>query len=211
MVRSLLVLVVLAVALTPSDPVAAQVRVLTREDGTKLIYNENPAQRTRRLSGKLHSVPVAEWQPLITRHAESQGLPPRLVQAVIQAESGYNARAVSNKGCIGLMQLKPSTARELDVDDPYDPDQNVRGGSTYLRQMLDRFGRVELALAAYNAGPGAVERHKGVPPYAETREYVRRVLHLYNGAEWTPGSSTAVGRRPHVVRRDGKILITTDP
>lgn len=208
MKRPVLALLALLLAL----PAAAQVRIVTRADGSTLIYNETPVQKASRTAWSLRPVPVAAWVPLIERHADHHRLSPRLVQAVIQAESGYNSRAVSNKGCIGLMQLKPSTAKELAVSDPYDPDQNVRGGTAYLRQMLDRFGnRIELALAAYNAGPGAVQRHGGVPPYQETREYIRRVLHLYQGTDPNLDSTQLEGRRPHVLRKDGKIVITTDP
>lgn len=117
------------------------------------------------------------YDKLITRHAEEKGLRPDLVRAVVQVESGYNARAVSPKGALGLMQLMPETAAELGVSSPLDPDENIRGGTTYLRQLLDRFnGNEELALAAYNAGPTAVDRYGNkVPPYAETQDYVRKV------------------------------------
>ncbi len=100
-----------------------------------------------------------------------------LVKAVIKAESAFNPRAVSRKGAQGLMQLMPDTARDMMVDDPFDPYDNLRGGVRYLRQMLDTFGGdVSLALAAYNAGPGAVQDSNTMPPYPETRTYVRRVL-----------------------------------
>jgi soluble lytic murein transglycosylase-like protein len=107
------------------------------------------------------------------------GVDPRLVEAVVENESAFDPRATSGVGARGLMQLMPETARSLGVVDAYDPAQNVRGGTRYLRGLLDRFGSVELAIAAYNAGPGAVERYASVPPYAETRKYVRTVLATY--------------------------------
>jgi len=159
----------------------AEVQVKTLADGSKLIFNENETQRARRTARTLVSVPSPEIGVLIDRHARRQGLSPRLVQAVMQVESGYNPRALSSKGAMGLMQLMPDTARMLRVTDPWDPDQNIRGGTIYLRQMLQRFGNMTMALAAYNAGPTVVARYDGVPPYRETRNFVRRVLGLYHG------------------------------
>jgi soluble lytic murein transglycosylase-like protein len=117
------------------------------------------------------------YEPLVQEHATRQSLRPELVRAVIQVESGYNPRALSPKGAMGLMQLMPATARGLGVNNPWDPAQNIRGGTDYLRQLLDQYeGSEELALAAYNAGSGAVARYGGrIPPYRETRDYVRRV------------------------------------
>lgn len=112
---------------------------------------------------------------IILKNSSLFGLEEALVRAVIKAESNYDARAVSKKGAQGIMQLIPETAREMNVGDPFNPDDNIRGGSRYLRQMLDQFGSLELALAAYNAGPGAVKKHGGVPPYQETRQYVDKV------------------------------------
>ena len=113
----------------------------------------------------------------IDRAANRYHLPKALVRAVVKAESGYHVRAVSPAGAQGLMQLMPATAKELGVTDPFDIDQNIDGGAKYLRAMLDRFdGDVKLALSAYNAGPGTVTRYKGKVPYAETQNYVKRVL-----------------------------------
>ncbi|MCH8273674.1 MAG: lytic transglycosylase domain-containing protein [Armatimonadetes bacterium] len=108
--------------------------------------------------------------------ADEFGLDRALFRALIGAESGWNSRAVSPKGAQGLAQLMPATAGSLGVTEPFDPAQNLRGGARYLRRMLDEFGTVDLALAAYNAGPGAVRRYGGIPPYSETQAYVRKIL-----------------------------------
>ena len=157
------------------------IQVKTLADGTHLIYNENQQQRARRRSTRLLPTPAdSGLDLLIRRFALEQGLSPRLVQAVVQVESGYNPRALSSKGAMGLMQLMPDTARLMGVSDPWDPAQNIRGGTRYLARQLDRFsGNLVLALAAYNAGPTAVARYGGVPPYRETQNYVDKVLGLY--------------------------------
>ena len=123
--------------------------------------------------------PVAsdEIDRLVSANAATWSVDPSLIKAIIANESGFNANATSNVGAQGLMQLMPGTATGLGVTNAYDPAQNVWGGTRYIRGLLDRFGgNMELAVAAYNAGPGAVEKYNGVPPYAETQNYVQNVL-----------------------------------
>ena len=200
----------------PALAAAGDVRFVVGASGRIVIVNENAVQRTRRLSTKLVALPDDNLEPMIARHSGDQNLDPRLVRALIQAESGYNVKAVSNKGAIGLMQLMPETASDLNILNPYDPDQNIRGGTMYLRQMLDHFaGKVELAIAAYNAGPGAVEKHRGIPPFAETRDYVKRVLALWRGAEINLPAAAAIllpgnRRKPYLVRgANNRLVLTT--
>ncbi|MBX7541918.1 lytic transglycosylase domain-containing protein [Qipengyuania sphaerica] len=116
------------------------------------------------------------YEPLIRQAEARYRLPPRLLQALVWQESRFNPMAISPAGAAGLAQLMPATARELGVTNLHDPAQNIDGGARYLRQMLDRFGAIHLALAAYNAGPGAVSRAGGIPRNRETPEYVRSVV-----------------------------------
>ncbi len=204
--------------LTALLPVSAQaeVQVKTLADGTKMVFNESTTQRARRTASRLVPVPSSEIALLIDVHAGRQGLDPRLVQAVMQVESGYNPRALSSKGAIGLMQLMPDTARMLGVTDPWDPGENIRGGTTYLRRMLQRFDRsLRRALAAYNAGPTAVARYDDVPPYRETRNFVQRVLGLYYGdASALPDLTRAKPQKTRVAsdkpKKGAKVYLTYD-
>ncbi|BDC50218.1 hypothetical protein F183_A25340 [Bryobacterales bacterium F-183] len=124
--------------------------------------------------------PKLSVQEMVTRAAIQHGLPPEIVHSVAKAESAYQTNAVSNKGAIGVMQLMPGTAAALKAD-PNDPEQNIEAGTRYLRDLLIKYdGDSVKALAAYNAGPGAVDRYKGVPPYRETITYVDRVLRNYS-------------------------------
>jgi soluble lytic murein transglycosylase-like protein len=125
---------------------------------------------------------AVRYADLIDRVSAEQGVDARLVKALIQVESAYQERAVSRKGAMGLMQLMPETVRQYAVVDPYDPRANIEAGIRHLKSLLQRFSTRTLALAAYNAGEAAVERFGGVPPYAETRDYVSRILKLAGGS-----------------------------
>jgi soluble lytic murein transglycosylase len=162
--------------------------IFTFTDETGVVHFTNVPQDDRyqpvhlvRYSDQRVPTPphYGQFDGLIGLTAREHRLQPALVKAVIAAESGFDPEAVSQRGAQGLMQLMPETAEALGVQDPFLPVQNVRGGTRYLRLMLDRYGDVERALAAYNAGPTAVDRFGGIPPYQETRDYVRRVMAYY--------------------------------
>lgn len=135
-----------------------------------------PAQTAPSLPTEaLKSTPYGE---IIAAVSEAHGVDPMLVKALIQVESNYKPRARSPKGAMGLMQLMPATAREYKVRNPFDPKSNIEAGIKHLKSLIERFDGVEMALAAYNAGEGAVRKFKGIPPYRETRNYVSRILSL---------------------------------
>jgi hypothetical protein len=125
--------------------------------------------------GVLEATPYGE---IISAMSEAHGVDPLLVRALIQVESNYRPTAKSRRGAMGLMQLMPSTAREYKVRNPFDPRANIEAGIKHLKSLLDRLGSTEMALAAYNAGEGAVAKFNGIPPYRETRDYVTRILAL---------------------------------
>lgn len=135
-------------------------------------------------SGRIQP-PTGEWQRIIRKAAQTYHLPETLIAAVIHTESAFQADAVSPKGAQGAMQIMPETQQELGLEDPCDAEANVLAGSAYLRRQLDRFGSLELALAAYNAGPANVLKYGGIPPFPETQAYVRRVSGLHAAASGT--------------------------
>lgn len=139
------------------------------------------AQQSSTVPIKDTSIGNDSYRTIISQAANKYNLPDKLISAVIKQESNFNSGVVSHAGAQGLMQLMPGTAKFLGVQDSLDPVQNVMGGAKYLRQMLNQFdGNIELALAAYNAGPGNVKKHDGIPPFKETQQYVKKVLGYFN-------------------------------
>jgi hypothetical protein len=164
---------------------------LTDGEGVTHFTNAPTDPRYRQMPGttgtntgwlRLPPVTQARYQDEIKEIAGRHGLSPSLVESVIRVESAFNASAVSRKGAQGLMQLMPQTASSLGVRNAFDPRQNIEGGVRHLRYLVDRYpGNLPLALAAYNAGAGAVDTYRGIPPYPETQDYVRKILQIHGG------------------------------
>lgn len=160
-------------------------RPVPRAQGSGVYQAPTPPE-ARRQGG-------TRFDEMIAAASRETGLPEKLIASVVRAESAFDPRAVSHKGAQGLMQLMPATARQYGVDNAFDPFDNVRAGSRHLRYLLDKFDDLDLALAAYNAGEGAVRRAGGIPAYRETRDYVRKVRAWYDGA--APRADGGVPRR----------------
>ncbi len=178
-----------------ASPGAAEAQIYTWHDANGVLtLSDRPQNSAARAVTVPVGLPVAAhtnrtYDSLIQQHANRHGIRADLGRAVIQVESAFNPRAVSPKGAMGLMQLMPATAKELGVADPFNPAENIRAGVTYLRRLLDRYGDDErLALAAYNAGPGAVDKYGAqVPPYKETQNYVQKVTGIRGNVRNGPG------------------------
>jgi len=200
--------------LASAVPASAQIYTWRDANGNLVLSDQRPSSDTATRTYAVPKAPdvratravaIRRWntyEDLIAEHARIQGVRPDLVRAVVQVESAFNPFARSPKGAVGLMQLMPATIRQYGVRNPFDPADNVRAGTAYLRALLDRYdGNEELALAAYNAGPGAVDRHgQSVPPYRETRNYVAQISKMTarpiekRGNAIYKGSDTIEGR-----------------
>ena len=163
-----------------SSQFAAMVQAAIEGQGQAPLDAANASFTAQTAPNAPAMVPPAQIDQLVSANSATFGVDPNLVKAIIANESGFNANATSKVGAQGLMQLMPGTAAGLGVSNAYDPSQNVWGGTKYIKGLLDRFGGdMRKAVAAYNAGPGAVEKYGGVPPYAETQNYVQNVLASY--------------------------------
>jgi soluble lytic murein transglycosylase-like protein len=219
-VSRILAIALVAAATAAAAPVSAETYRLSDEEGTVHFTNAPTDPRYQRLAG-FSSGTAAGWLRLpggdsswyateIRGAAERYGVPEQLVSAVIRVESAFNPRAVSSKGARGLMQLMPETASVLGVRNTFDPYENIDGGVRHLRGLIDRFGHnLPLALAAYNAGEKAVTAYGGIPPYPETRDYVTRILRLFDA------KGEGLGAAPSVIYRtlteDGAVVYTNIP
>lgn len=187
------------------------VKVFTNKGGKRSPAAEAPKAgraSAQRLQGR--PADVERFEGLIQEISGKYGEDAQLVKAIIRVESAFNPRAVSSKNCKGLMQLHPDTARQFGVSDVFDPSDNIHGGVRYLQHLRRNFDDIELILAAYNAGENAVLRYDGIPPYRETRNYVEKVLALYDprGFESPSRQRQKVYR---VVLPDGQVLLTNVP
>ena len=172
------------------------------------MKENEPAHKTAVKTAKKKTHVCGEFNNIAEEKARKHNVDPKLVKAVIGAESNWNPKAVSSKGAIGMMQLMPKTASDMGVCNPLNPEENIEGGVKYLKRLLEKFnGSLTLALAAYNAGPARVEKVKGVPSIPETENYVKRVMNEYSGGSgWLSGSGSPKVRM--VVLKDGTVLFT---
>ncbi len=216
--RALIVLAVMA-AVTTAVPAGAEIHKLTARDGTIHFTNIPADPDYRRTSFTSATMPEAPRLPREDRRIYSReiaeaatryAVPERLIWAVIRVESGFDPRAVSDRGAQGLMQLMPETASILGVRDVFNPRENIDGGVRHLRGLMVRFGNnLRLAIAAYNAGERAVVAYGGVPPYPETRQYVTRVMRFYRTPiEWGQLQADGIYQ---ILERDGTIIYTNIP
>lgn len=225
------VLMLAASPIPAAEPATASGANTPALSGAKtLVVRVDPrtGRLVRSVSGpRAARLPKREIADLVEQTARKHDVDPLLVHSVIQVESDYNAQAVSPKGAQGLMQLMPGTARMLGVSDSFDPGQNIEAGVKYLKYLQDIYKDDRLALAAYNAGPGAVEKYKSIPPYAETRNYVNQVSKRYDQARAAAATAAVVAPAPApapqikpeeqhpklatFVDQNGRLYLTTQP
>jgi soluble lytic murein transglycosylase-like protein len=212
------VLFLVLVGLTPFG-LAQRIQSFVNEDGVTVFTNAPVRQKLQTTgtpsAGRRSTDRAAPFRPIIREVSSRYGVDEYLVEAIIKVESNFDPEAISVKDCKGLMQLHPDTAKRFGVQDSFDPGENIEGGVRYLQFLLEEFDDdLELALAAYNAGENAVRRHQGVPPYRETRNYVKKLSTLYDfsyggfAANAVPEPMTRVMR---IARPDGSLHFTNTP
>jgi soluble lytic murein transglycosylase len=219
--------ILLAAVLLYVSPASADIYKYVDDNGV-VCYTDSPAgkktvtekkeksfsqQTPNETAGNVSS----DYTPFVQQAATKYEIEPELIKAVIKTESNGNHRALSRKGAMGLMQLMPSTAYDMNVVNPFNPEENIEGGTRYLRSLLERFnGDITLALAAYNAGPKTVEKYNSVPPISETKQYVKKILSIFRGkGNYSFSESTGQGNATpqpvpiyRVVLDDGTVLFT---
>jgi hypothetical protein len=183
---------------------ADEIVCITDEHGRKIFVNTggtrakggSATRAIQPVKADNTSLPPPEINDLVEQTASRLQIDPQLVHAIIKVESEYDPKAISRKGAMGLMQLIPQTAQRFGVENPFNPKENIEGGASYLKHLLDLFGGdLPLSLAAYNAGEGAVQRFGGIPSFTETRDYVRKVTDIYQSVSPQPGTNAA-GNKP---------------
>ncbi len=182
--------------------------IYTYADKNGVIHYTNRAEDRskgyRKVISENNTPTHRDYDHIIRSTSSKYNIEPDIIRAVITAESNWNPDAISHKGAIGLMQLMPSTAKDMLVRNPYDPAENIEGGTKYLRNLLNKFdGDLSLALAAYNAGPGRVEESGGIPAFPETRKYVKNVIEMYEGK-----SRSTPSKIYKITYDDGTVLYT---
>lgn len=177
------------------------------KDGVIHLANVPKSGAYKRVMKEPAPPAMLHYDRIIQSKSAKYNLDPSLIRALITAESNWDSKAISQKGAIGLMQIMPETASDMQISNPFDPEQNIEAGSRYIRLLLDRFdGDLELAIAAYNAGPSTVERAGGIPRITETRQFLDNVLSLHDGR-----SSIKPSRIYRIKNKDGSILFTNIP
>ncbi|MFQ5543224.1 MAG: transglycosylase SLT domain-containing protein [Nitrospiria bacterium] len=207
---SLFFLVILSLLILPIDAFSTEVYRYVDPSGTSHFTNvPTDARYQRQGPQRKKTGERGKYTALIEEIGRSEQIDPILIKAVIRVESNFRSKAVSKSGAQGLMQLMPATAKSLGVENPFDPKENIRGGTRYLRSLLDRFADdLMLALAAYHAGPGNVKKYGGLPPFKTTRAYVTRVLNFYEGYLEEVNSRSVIYKK-HLP--SGETLYTNQP
>jgi soluble lytic murein transglycosylase-like protein len=213
--RTTLAAALAAALLAAASPAGATLYTFTDENGVTHYTNQPSDARFRKVPGSqppaatrngAAALEAERYEGEITRLANDHGVDPALVKAVIKAESNYDNRAISRAGALGLMQLMPETARLRNVDNPFNPAQNIEGGVRHLKYLLSTFDDLKLVLAAYNAGENAVRRYGGIPPYPETQNYVTTVLSHYGRySGLVPAATAAAGAAAPAPARTAQI------